>query len=91
MSLQRQVSREQGIALVVAFVAVLGALAGVAAWVRNPARTAPRAVEIAPVREEVVAGPREETPQAPGGPMTDEQARRQELLENMKFGAQHQR
>jgi uncharacterized membrane protein len=91
MSLQRQISREQGIALVVAFIVALGALAGLAVWVRNPTRTAPRAVEITPVQEEVVAGPREETPHTPGGPMTDEQARRQELLESMKFSAQHQR
>ena len=91
MSMQRQISREQGIALVVAFIGALGALAGLSAWVRNQPRTAPRAVEMTPVREEVVAGPREEAPQAPGGPMTDEQARRQELLESMKWSAQHQR
>lgn len=91
MSLNKQIGREQGMALVVAFVVALGALFGVSTWLRSRPQAAPRAVEIAPVREEVVAGPREEAPQAPGGPMTDEQARRQELLESMKWSAQHQR
>jgi len=91
MSLQKQVSREQGIALVVAFVLALGGLFGFAAWMRSRPQAAPQAVEIAPVREEIVASPREEAPHAPGGQMTDEQARRQELLESMKWSAQHQR
>lgn len=91
MSLNKQISREQGMALVVAFIVALGALAGLSVWVRNQPRTAPRAVEIAPVREEVVAGPREEAPREPGRPMTDDEARRQELLESMKWSAQHQR
>lgn len=91
MSLQKQVSREQGIALVVAFVVVLVALFGLSAWLKSRPQAAPQAVEITPVREEVVAEQRESVPQAPGGPMTDEQSRRQELLESMKWSAQHQR
>jgi hypothetical protein len=91
MSLQKQVSREQGIALVVAFLFVLGGLCGLAAWLRSRPSVAPPAVEMAPVREEVVASPREEAPHPAGGPITDEQARRQELLESMKWSAQHQR
>jgi hypothetical protein len=91
MSLQKQVSREQGIALVVAFVLVLASLFGVAAWLRSRPQAIPQAVEIAPVREEIVAGPRDEAPRPSGGAMTDEQSRRQELLESMKWSAQHQR
>ena len=91
MSLQKQVSRQQGIALVVVFVLALGALFGVAAWLRSRPQSAPQAVEIAPVQEEIVASPREETPRPPGGSMTDEQSRCQELLESMKWSAQHRR
>jgi hypothetical protein len=91
MSLQMQMSRQQGIALISAFVLALGSLFGFAAWLRSRPRVAPRAAEIAPVREEVVASPREVAPQPPGGQMTDEQSRRQEALESLKWSAQHRR
>jgi len=91
MSLQKQMSRQQGIALITAFVLSLIALFGFAAWLRSRPRAVPRAAEIAPVQEEIVASPREVAPQPPGGPMTDEQSRRQEALESLKWSAQHRR
>jgi predicted negative regulator of RcsB-dependent stress response len=91
MSLQKQMSRQQGTALIAAFVLSLGALFGFAAWLRARPSAAPQAVEVAPVQEEVVATPREVAPAAPAGQMSDEQARRRELLESMKWSAQHRR
>jgi len=85
----KEVSRPQAIAAAVAFVALLGLLFWAGAQFRSGASAVAKPVEMKPVAEEVVASPRETPAAAPAGPMSDEAARRQEALENLKFGVQH--
>lgn len=88
MALDRQLSSRQVTMISVVVVALVGLLV----WGGIQLRTRPaenrRPVEMAPNPEGVVAGPRAEVTPA-GPPTSGEQARRQEALENLKWGARN--
>lgn len=89
---QKEFTRKQGITIVVAVVATVGGLLwGGKQFLSRPPQAGP-AVEMPAVQEQVVAGERVDAPQAARpGQMTDEQARRREALENLKYGATQSR
>lgn len=89
---QKEFTKKQGVAIVTAVVVTAGLLlwGGKQLLSASPQATAP--VEMPAVQEQVVAGERVDEPQpAASGQMTDEQARRREALENLKYGVTQSR
>lgn len=85
--LHKELSRAQ-----IAGAALLVVLVGLLIWgaVRLQAASGayvPLPIEVSPEKEEIT-GEFVPAPSAPAGAMTDEQARRREALENMKYGMQ---
>ena len=91
MSMNKQLSQGQTVTLLSVTLLLLGLLLWNAIVGRIQSVTTRQGVEVAPVQEVVVAGERPPVTAAPTGQLTDEQARRREALESMKWSAQHQR
>jgi hypothetical protein len=89
MSMNKEVNPSQALALTAAFLVLLGLLFWAGARFRSMSSGAVAPVEQKPVAEEVVASPRETPSATAARPMSGEAARRQEALENLKFGVQH--
>jgi hypothetical protein len=87
MSLKKEVSRTQVVLIVAATLLVFGGLGFAALRLREQQVTQSRPTEMAPVVGEEIQPPAEGTrPVAATADPTGEQARRQEALENLKFG-----
>jgi hypothetical protein len=88
MALDQKLSKGQTAAISTVVVVVVGLLIWGAIMLRTRPATTVRPREVAPSPEAVVAGAREE-PVPAGPPTSAEQARRQEALQNLKWGARH--